>query len=80
MTYLWKEERSLNHYRIQTDERLIYSKLIRRQGFKLTTNAINGKLWIFNCQFTRPDIAKKTIKSVTGKIGKIDSEGVIYYE
>jgi hypothetical protein len=80
MTYLWQEERGKNFYKVQTDEKTIANKLKRRNGFSLSALAINNDLWIFCCQFTRPDIAKKTIKSVTEKNVKIDSEGVFLYE
>ncbi len=80
MTYLWQEERGKNFYKIQTDEKSIADILKRRNKFHLSANALNANLWIYNCEFTRPDIAKKTLKSVTCKIVKIDSEGVIYYE
>ena len=87
MTYLWQEERGKIFYKVQTDDRDIAKKLKRRIGFKLSAFAINGNLtggkaslWIFSCEFTRPDIAKKTLKSITGKSEKIDSEGVFIYE
>ena len=80
MTYLWQEERGKNFYKIHTDEKSIADILKRRNKFHLSANALNANLWIYNCEFTRPDIAKKTLKSVTCKIVKIDSEGVIYYE
>jgi len=80
MTYLWQEERGQKFYRVQTDERLVADKLKRRNGFKLAGCSINGhSLWIFTCTFTRPDIAKKVLKSVTGQKSNIDSKGVISY-
>jgi len=80
MTYLWKEERGKNFYKVQTDEKTIANKLKRRNGFSLSALAINTNLWIFSCRFTRPDIAKKTLKSITGQNVKIDSEGLFLYE
>jgi len=81
MTYLWQEERGLNHYRVQTDNKFIAGKLKRRNGFKLIGWSLNDKsIWIFRCQFSRPDIAKKTLKSITKKIPKIDSEDVIFFD
>ena len=77
---MWQEERSRNNYRVQTDDKAIKDILKRRKGFRLSTMGLNTNLWIFNCEFSRPDIAKKTLKSVTGKIPKIDSEGVNYYD
>lgn len=80
MTYLWQEERGRKFYKVQTNEKSIADKLKRRKGSRLSASAINKNLWIYDCEFTRPDIAKKTLKSVTGKNPKIDSQGVIYYE
>lgn len=80
MTYLWQEERGKQFYRVQTNEKSIADKLKRRKGFRLCASAINKNLWIYDCEFTRPDIAKKTLKSVTGKNVKIDSEGLFLYE
>ncbi len=80
MTYLWQEERGQKYYRVQTDEKSIADKLKRRNGFKLTAKALNTNLWIFISEFSRPDLAKQTIKSVTGNKPKIDSEGVIFYD
>ncbi len=81
MTYLWQEERGKKYYRIQTDDIDIAKKMKRRNGFHLIGYVLNGKsgqgtcLWIFGCEFSRPDIAKETLKSVTGQEVKIDSEG-----
>lgn len=80
MTYLWQEERGKMFYKIQTDERRIAQKLKRRNKFRLSTCAVNAKLWVYSCEFSRPDIAKKTLRSITGKIAQIDSEGVLIYE
>lgn len=80
MTYLWQEERGKRFYRVQTNEKIIADKLKRRNKFSLTAFALNASLWIYGCEFTRPDIAKKTLKSVTGKSVKIDSEGLFIYE
>ena len=80
MTYLWQEERGGKNYRVQTDKKEVKDKLKRRKGFRLSAISMNTNLWIFNCEFNRPDIGKKTLKSVTGKNVNIDSEGVIFYE
>ncbi len=80
MTYLWKEEYGQKHYKIQTDEKAIADILKRRKNFTLVTYGLNCDLWIFNCEFKRPDIARKVLKSITGKNGKTDCEGVIFYE
>ena len=80
MTYLWQEERGKKFYKIQTDDREAANKMKRRKGFSLSAFAINDNLWAFNCEFKRPDIARKTLKSITGKNGKMDSEGMFVYE
>ncbi|MHB8843060.1 MAG: hypothetical protein ACYC56_14945 [Candidatus Aquicultor sp.] len=80
MTYLWQEERGKQYYKVQTDEKEVANKMKRRNGFRLCGYAVNDNLWIFTCQFARPDIAKKTLKSITGKKVKIDSEGEFIYE
>ncbi len=80
MTYLWQEEKGKIFYKVQTDNRLLAKKMKRRNGFHLCGFAVNDSLWIFSCQFSRPDIAKKTLKSITGKNGKIDFEGIFIYE
>lgn len=80
MTFLWQEERGKPFYRVQTDSKEICDKLKRRKGFCLTMIPVNVNLWVFVCKFSRPDIAKKTLKSITGKNPKIDSEGVLEYE
>lgn len=79
MTYLWQLERGSNTYKVQTDSKEIADKLKRRNGFQISAISITNPLWIFSCEFSRPDIAKKTISSVTKQKPKIDSEGVICY-
>ncbi len=80
MTYLWQEEKGKNFYKVQTDEAEIAHRIKRRNGFRLSAIGMNCKLWIFNCEFTRPDRARRVIKSITDKKWRIDSEGVIIYE
>ena len=80
MTYLWQEERGKKFYKVQTDDKVVAKKMKRRNGFHLCSVAVNTNLWIFSCQFSRPDIAKKTLKSITGKNVKIDSEEMFVYE
>ena len=79
MTYLWQEEKGKNIYRVQTDEKRIADILKRRSKFNLEAESLNTSLWIFSCEFDRPDIAKKTLNSITGKKAKIDSKGVFSY-
>lgn len=80
MTYLWQEARGSKFYFVQTDNREISRKINRRKGFMLSANAVNKNLWIYSCKFTRPDIAKKVVSSITCKTPIIDSEGLISYD
>jgi hypothetical protein len=81
MTYCWQEERGQKYYRVQTDDKAIAGKLRRRKGFTPSGTVItNRDEWIFNCKFSRPDIAKKTLSSVTCCLPQIDSEGIISYD
>ncbi len=86
MTYLWQEERGKKFYKVQTDDKEAAKKMKRRNGFRLCGFAVNKDpvtgtgLWIFSCEFSRPDKAKQASKSITGKSAKIDSEGVLYFE
>lgn len=67
MTYLWQEEKGKKFYRVQTDDKFIADKLKRRNGFKLTAKGLNTSFWIFLAEFSRPDIARKTINNLTDK-------------
>ena len=42
-------------------------------------NPLRNSLWIFCCEFSRPDIARKTIESVVGESARIDSEGMFVF-
>ena len=70
MTYMWQEERGKQYYKFQTDDREIANKMKRRAKFELVARGINCELWIFQTTFSRPDIARKAFKSLTG--GKIE--------
>ena len=80
MTYLWQEERGKKFYKVQTDDKEAAKKMKRRNGFHLCGYGWNNSLWIFTCQFSRPDIARQTLKSITCKKPKIDCEGMFVYE
>ena len=85
LTYLWQEESGKKYYRVQTDDKDVAKKLFRRNGFRLSAYGMNSDssngsgLWIFCCEFSRPDIARKAIESVTGENGKIDAEGMFVF-
>lgn len=80
MTYLWQLERGENFYRVQTDEKALADKMKRRNGFNQCAVSITNPLWIFSCEFSRPDIAKKVLSSITGAKPNFDSEGMIFYD
>jgi|GEM_PF-2443800 len=80
MTYLWQLMRGENFYKVQTDSKEIADKLKRRNRFNISGVSITNPLWIFSCEFSRGDIARKVITNLTGVKGKIDSEGCIFYE
>lgn len=79
MTYLWQEERGKKYYKIQTDEKEIARILKRRNKFTLSAVGLNKNIWIYSCEFSRPDIAKKVLNNVTRKKGVLDSEGVFVF-
>ncbi len=78
-TCMWQEERGKKFYKVQTNDKDIANKIKRRNGFHLCAKAVNANLWIFSCEFTRPDIAKKTLKSITGlKVEYNKNEDIFY--
>lgn len=79
MIYMWQEEKRKPYYRFQTDDRKAMEKMKRRGRFKLAGEASNCELWIFACRFSRPDIAKKTLKALAGGEVKYDKNEEIYY-
>lgn len=66
MNYMWQEERSQPYYRFQSDDRSIANKMKRREKFKLVASGVNCNLWVFVATFSRPDIARKSFKALTG--------------
>ena len=79
MTYLWQEEKKKPYYRFQTDEKAIADKMKRRNKFKLVGSGMNCPLWIFQTTFTRPVLAKNTLKVLTGKKPIFDNFEEILY-
>ena len=79
MTYMWQEERGKPFYRFQTDERDIANKMKRRNKFNLSSWGVNCSLWIYQTTFLRPDIARKTFKTLTGGNIEFDDREEIYY-
>ena len=67
MLYMWREEKGKPIYRFQTDEKALADKMRRREKFRIISKGFNCKLWIFGATFSRPDIARKTFKALTGQ-------------
>lgn len=78
--YLWQQEPRKPFYRLQTTDKRIADICKRRNKFRLSAEGINVKIWIFDCEFSRPDIAKKIFQSIIGQKPKIDSEGILFAE
>ena len=79
MTYLWQEQRGKPFYRFQTDDYKIAAKMKGRKKFTLTGRGINCSLWIFQAEFSRSDIAKQVLKTLTGNSVKIDQKDNIMF-
>lgn len=79
MLYLWQEERGKPYYRFQTDDKAIATKMKRRNKFKLIGLGVNCNCWIYIATITRPDIARKSIKALTGNEVKFSQEEDLYY-
>lgn len=63
---MWQEERSQPYYRFQTDDKNLANKMKRREKFKLVASGVNCNLWVYVATFSRPDIARKAFKALTG--------------
>jgi hypothetical protein len=50
-----------------------------RKKFELTGRSMNCPLWIFQTEFSRPDIARKALKTLTGNSIKTDINGNILF-
>ena len=79
MTYLWQEQRGKPFYRFQTDDYKIAAKMKGRKKFTLAGRGMNCPLWIFIAEFSRSDIARKALKSLTGNSVKIDQKENILF-
>lgn len=76
---MWKEERGKQFYRFQTKNREAANKMKRRNKFKLVGWGVNCDWWLFQAVFTRPDIAKKALKTLSGNVVKFDKKDNIFY-
>lgn len=78
-TDLWQEERGVNIFRIQTDEKDVADKLKRRKNFKLVAWGMNCPLWIFVCSFYSYQKARKALRNLTNRPVQKDSEEGVYF-
>jgi hypothetical protein len=76
---MWQEERGKPYYRFQTDDKLIHQKMKRREKFNLVGEGVNCNLWIYQAEISRPDIARKILKSLSGAQVNFDSKADIFY-
>ena len=67
MTSMWQLVRGEPHYKFQTDDKAIAEKM-RRRKFHLAAWGVNCNLWIYQSAYSRPDIARKVFKTLTGKV------------
>jgi len=79
MIEMWQEERGKPFYRFQTKNREAANKMKRRNKFKLVAWGVNCDWWIFLKTFNRPDIARKTLKTLAGNVVKFDKKDDVYY-
>ncbi len=76
---MWQEIRGENFYRFQTENRDAANKMKRREKFKLVGFGYNCKLWIFQAIFTRPIVARKALKTLTGSKAEFNEKEEIYF-
>ncbi|MBL1123908.1 MAG: hypothetical protein D8M26_13620 [Ignavibacteriae bacterium] len=79
MIYMWQENRGEQYYRFQTNNRAIAERMKRRIKFHLTACGINCEIWIYQAIFSRPDIARKALKTLAGNTVKFDKKEDIFY-
>jgi hypothetical protein len=51
----------------------------RRNKFIQVGWGVNCELWIFQSIFSRPDVAKKALKTLTGRTIESDDKAEIFY-
>ncbi|MCK5590726.1 MAG: hypothetical protein KAI72_02100 [Candidatus Pacebacteria bacterium] len=78
MVYMWQEQKGRPYYRFQTDDKDIADKMKRRNKFALIGWGVNCDLWIYQVSFSRPDIAKKVFKTLTGKVAILDKKKDVF--
>lgn len=79
MIFMWQENRGEHYYRFQTENKVIAARMKRRNKFRLTARGINCDIWIYQAIFSRPDIARKALKTLAGNTVKYDKKEDIFY-
>ena len=79
MTSLWREVKGEPFYRFQTDEIKIADKMKRREKFEHIGSGLNCSFWMFQTKFSRFDMARNTLKSLTGNSVNYHKKDDIYF-
>lgn len=76
---MWQLMRGEKYYWFQTKDRATYNKMKKRKKFRLISRGMNCDWWIFEAEFTRPDIARNALKTLAGNPVKYDKKDDIFY-
>lgn len=79
MLEMWQLMRGEKYYWFQTKDRATYNKMKKRKKFRLISRGMNCDWWIFEAEFTRPDIARNALKTLAGNPVKYDKKDDIFY-
>ena len=77
-TYMWQEERGVNIFRFQTDEKSVAEKMKRKKNFKQCGWGLNCPFWQFITSFYSPQKARKALGILTSRPAQKDSEEGVY--
>lgn len=80
MLCFWQEEKGKPYYRFQTDDKKLADKIKRRKKFKLTATITNPTGWIFLTAISKPFIAKKMFKALSGESAILNEKDDIFYQ
>jgi len=78
-TDLWQEERGINLFRFQTDEKSVADKIKRRKNFKQIGWGVNTPLWLFVATFYSYQKARKALRSLTNRPVQKDTKEGVYF-
>ena len=77
---MWQEEKGKPYYRFQTDDKKLADKMRRRNKFKLISWGVNCNHWIYQTIISKPFIAKKMFKALSGENAILNKKDDIYYQ